>query len=348
MRVEYAAGAVALAVSMAMSPIAAGADPCASSPAKLGVSRVVEVDTARGPRLGQNQYKDIDLLGDKEIVLTFDDGPLRSHTRAVLDALAAHCTKGTFFMVGRMAAIDADMVKDVARAGHTIGTHTYSHRNLATLVPQRAIAEVELGLSTVRKAVGVPIAPFFRFPYLAESKFILAHAQSRGLGVFSIDVDAYDYRTRSPQDVRRNVLGQLATKGKGIILFHDIQPSTARALAGLLDELNARGFKVVHLVAKQPVVTLADYDAMAETELSKTRVASAANPLAKRSVVWPATATTVVPAAGQGPLAAPAPAISSSPAPAAPAAASNSDAAERANARRSEEDLGWRGRIFRN
>ena len=85
---------------------------CASSDA-IGVSRVVEIDTASGPRFGQLQYKDIDFLRDGEVVLTFDDGPLRRHSRAVLDALDAHCTKATFFIVGRMAISDPETLQDL-------------------------------------------------------------------------------------------------------------------------------------------------------------------------------------------------------------------------------------------
>ena len=63
-----------------------------------------------GKLYGGLQYKADDLLKDGEVILTFDDGPLRRYTRRVLKALASHCTKGTFFMVGRMAVADPAMV----------------------------------------------------------------------------------------------------------------------------------------------------------------------------------------------------------------------------------------------
>lgn len=94
----------------------------------LGVERVVEVDTTKGPRLGHVQYKDIDFLRPGEVVLTFDDGPSHQTTPKVLEALRAHCTKAIFFMVGRMAVAYPDMVRTVEEAGHTIGSHTWSHR----------------------------------------------------------------------------------------------------------------------------------------------------------------------------------------------------------------------------
>jgi len=268
------------------------AQECRGRAGAIGVSRVIEIDTASGPLFGM-QYKESDLLQPGEIVLTFDDGPLRPYTQPVLDALTAHCTKATFFSVGRMAVSDPEMVKEIVRRGHTLGAHTWTHRNLKTLVPHRAIAEIELGFSAVRQAAGVPIAPFFRFPYLSDPKAMIAHLQGRGMAIFSIDADSYDYRTRNAGEVHSTILKQLAAKGKGIVLFHDIQPSTARALAALLGDLKARGFRVVHLVPKSSVETLSDYDAMAEQELAKKRAAGA-RPLAKRALVWP-----IAPAPGQ-------------------------------------------------
>jgi peptidoglycan/xylan/chitin deacetylase (PgdA/CDA1 family) len=259
---------------------------CQAGPGMLGVSRVVEIDPSAGPRFGQLQYKD-DLLKDKEVVLTFDDGPLRPYTRLVLDALSAHCTKATFFMVGQMAVADPEMAREVARRGHTIGTHTWSHRNLKALLPSHAQAEIELGLSAVQQAIGQPVAPFFRFPYLADSKALLAQLETRNIAVFSIDEDAYDYRTHNPEVVHRNIISQLSSKGKGIILFHDIHASTARALKGLLDDLKARGFRIVHLVPKSPATTLVEYNDKAVRELARRSAVATANPLVRRSIVWP-------------------------------------------------------------
>ena len=144
---------------------AAAQEACIPGPNALGVSRVAEIDTSAGPRFGF-QYKEQDILADGEVVLTFDDGPLRAYTKPVLEALAAHCTKATFFVVGRMAVADPEMVREYARRGHTVGTHTWSHANLHASTPLKARAEIELGFSAVQQALGKPVAPFFRFPYL--------------------------------------------------------------------------------------------------------------------------------------------------------------------------------------
>lgn len=266
---------------------ATGRPGCPANPAALGVSRVIEIDTQSGPRFGHQQYPDHTILQDGEVVLTFDDGPLRRYTQPILDALDLHCTRATFFMVGRMALSDPAMVKSIMRRGHTVANHTWSHQKLAILSAEQARAEIELGFSAVQRAAGAPIAPFFRFPYLSDPRSSQAYLQARHVGVFSIEVDAYDYRTPAAAGVIKNVLSQLQARRKGIILFHDIQPSSAMALRTLLAELKSRGYRIVHMVPKTTVQTVAAYDARLDPEMRRRDAIVAANPLAKRAVTWP-------------------------------------------------------------
>src|SRR5262249_25580891 len=118
------AGALVLWSTANGTAFAQGACP---DPSKLGVARTVEIDTTRGPGFGFEHYKAYDFLRLKEVVLTFDDGPQVHTTHAILDALAAQCTKATFFSVGWMAAGLPEILRDVAKGGHTIGSHTWKH-----------------------------------------------------------------------------------------------------------------------------------------------------------------------------------------------------------------------------
>ena len=265
-------------------PLPAG---CDNRPNAIGLSRIVEIDTAGGPRLGHSQYKDVDFLQDGEIVLTFDDGPMRRYTKPILDTLDAHCTRATFFSVGRMALADPAMLQETARRGHTIASHTWSHAKFTTLSAAKAKYEIELGNSAVTKALGTPIASFFRFPYLRDTKAAIEYLRSRNLSAISIEVDSQDFRTHNPGQVLRNVVAQLKIVKKGIILFHDIQPATAGALSSLLDNLKAGGFKVVHLISKQPSTTLPEYDAMVVKEIERKRLALAGQLPANRAVAVP-------------------------------------------------------------
>ena len=268
------------------APDAPAVAACATNDKVLGLSRMVEVDTAGGPLFGRVNSGGYDFLHDGEVVLTFDDGPLRPYTRAVLKALDEHCTKATFFMVGRMAVADPDMVREVASRGHTVGAHTWSHAKLQGLAPDKAKDEIELGFSAVAQALHGQPAPFFRFPYLRPTAAAMAYLRTRNVASFTIDVDSRDFRTRDGEAVKRTVLSQLAGARKGILLFHDIQPSTAHALSGILAELKKRGFKVVHLVPKATAPTLPEYDAQAERLIAHRSVTAAKEPMASRAVTW--------------------------------------------------------------
>jgi peptidoglycan-N-acetylglucosamine deacetylase len=280
-RFEVAAIALAAGIVALASP--AWARAC--GPDALGVKRQLEIDAKGGPRLGLMQYPGRDILEDREVVLTFDDGPHKLYTRPILDALDRHCTKATFFMVGQRALGYPDLALDVANRGHTVGTHTWSHADLAKTGRESAISEIELGISAVQKIVGKHAAPFFRFPYLSDPGSAQTYLKSRDTAIFSIDVDSYDFRTRSPTKVVSNVMRQLDAKGRGIILFHDIQPSTAFAINDILSELKRRGFRVVHLVPRQSQTTVADFDRRVPRDAT-TRVAAV--PVSQRGAVSPA------------------------------------------------------------
>ena len=271
---------------------------CRTDGNALGVARTVNLDGTQGPRYGNQQYSDNTILRDGEVILTFDDGPHPLYTKMVLDALEAHCTRATFFMVGFRAMTQPAMVRDIARRGHTVGTHTWSHQDQAKIDPLAARMEIELGISAVQKALGAPAAPFFRFPYLSAPRGMQSYLKSRNTGIFSIDVDSYDYKTRSPTLVIRNVMQQLTAKKKGILLFHDIQPSTAGAMKLMLDELKQRGFQVVHIRPAQGQVTVAEFDKRIDRDYAGRKLASL--PVGQRGVVAPAWEVNVLPPAGAG------------------------------------------------
>lgn len=321
------------------------------APGAIGTSRRIEVDTGGGPRFGNNQYPSADLLKPGEIVLTFDDGPHKQLTPVVLDILDQHCAKATFFMVGQRAVAYPGLVRDVARRGHSIATHTWSHRNLKELSAEGAASEIELGISAVQKALGAPAAPFFRFPYLNDPAHATQHLRQRHTGIFSIDIDSYDFRTRSPTVVMRNVMQQIGSKGRGIILFHDIQPSTAGALGALLSDLKAGGYRVVHLVPKRSQTTLAEFDRRVGQDHPIGKVAELPVPVSQRAAVmpaWePARVVTTPPArvavGQQGPGGPSGDAYRPAPLPVAPLRA----AQERPIPRPRDSD-DWRSTIFRN
>ena len=267
-----AAAAAATAPTLAKSPgsiippeIRADNAPCANENA-LGVARVVEIDTTGGPGFGFEHFKAYDFLRMNEVVLTFDDGPWPTTTPAVLAALSSHCTKATFFPVGKHATWHPDILRQVAEQGHTIGSHTWSHADLSKKSIEEAKEEIEKGVSAVRIALGAPAAPFLRFPSLKHPPELMSYLGERNIGVFSTDMDSFDFKMRKPDQVVKSVMAKLRKFGKGIILMHDFQRVTADGVADLLGELKANGYKIVHMRAKAPVETIATYDAMVAGE----------------------------------------------------------------------------------
>jgi peptidoglycan/xylan/chitin deacetylase (PgdA/CDA1 family) len=237
-------------------------------PDKLGVVRTVEIDTTGAPGFGFEHYKAYDFLRLREVVLTFDDGPQVNTTHAILDALAAQCVKATFFSVGKMAAGLPEILRDVAKAGHTVGTHTWAHIEIRKLKTEEEWkAEIEKGMSAARRAIGGPIAPFFRYPSLKDTPESLEYLKTRNVAVFSTDIDSFDFTLRNPERLVKNVMDKLERKGKGIVLMHDIQPATAKAVPTLLAEMKAKGYKIVHMKPKGELKTLAQYDAMIEKDV---------------------------------------------------------------------------------
>jgi peptidoglycan/xylan/chitin deacetylase (PgdA/CDA1 family) len=251
--------------SAGAAPPSASIAPC-DKPGGLGLSRIVEIDTTGGPGFGFEHFKQYDFLRDKEVVLTFDDGPWPENTPAVLRALADNCIKATFFEIGEHATWHPEITKQVVEAGMTLGTHTWSHKDLARNPYAKDIelakAEIEMGFSAVHNAAGAPIAPFFRFPALQHPPDLLAYMSERNIAVFSADFDSRDFKMRKPEEVIKSVMTKLEKNGKGIILMHDFRRATAEAMPELLRQLKAGGYKVVHLVPHQMVTTLPKYDEM--------------------------------------------------------------------------------------
>ncbi len=254
------APAAAAAPSPAPAPAPVIAKAKCDNPNALGVERIVQIDTTGGPGFGFEQFKAYDFLRDHEIVLTFDDGPWPGNTERVLKALADNCTKAIFFPIGMHAGWHPEILKEVAKAGHTIGSHTWSHKDLTKLTPDEAKAEIEKGIAAVSIALGnKPVGPFFRFPALRNPPEMVKYLGERNIGIFSTDMDSFDFKIRKPEQVIKSVMTKLAKHGKGIVLMHDFQHGTSEAAPELFKQLKAGGYKVVQVVGKTPIEPLPEY-----------------------------------------------------------------------------------------
>jgi peptidoglycan/xylan/chitin deacetylase (PgdA/CDA1 family) len=229
---------------------------CANPDAALGVSRIVEIDATNGPMFGTvtRQAHEPSFLKPNEVVLTFDDGPMPWVTKSILDTLDRFCTKATFFSVGQMALAYPASVREVVARGHTLGSHTYTHPfNMPRMKFDAATSEIEHGIAAVSTAAGTPIAPFFRFTGLSDSVRLLDYLQTRGVATFTVDVVSNDSYIHDPAKLTERTMAEVHQQHGGIILFHDIKTTTAKALPAILARLKAEGYSVVHLTAKRPV-----------------------------------------------------------------------------------------------
>lgn len=254
--------APAAAPSPAPEKRVAAAKPACDNPNAMGVSRTVQIDTTGGPGFGMSQYRDYDFLQPGEVVLTFDDGPWPVTTPMVLAALKAECLQATFFAIGEHAIWHPGVLKQVVAAGQTVGTHTWSHKNLAQKSFQEAKDEIEKGISAVSMMAGTPVAPFFRYPQLRQTAELKAYLAERNIAAFSIDIDSQDFKVKNSDQLVTSIMTQLKKKQKGIVLMHDLHKWSATAVPQLIAQLKANGYKVVHVRAKDTLATLPEYDAM--------------------------------------------------------------------------------------
>ena len=210
---------------------------------------LVVIDTTGGPGFGFLQYKQFDFLTDKEIVLTFDDGPWPT-TPAVLKALSDECTKAIFFPVGKHTTYHPEILRQVFNAGHTVGSHTWSHAHLdgKKMTEPQVREEIEKGFSAVKMAIGAAPAPFFRFPGLGHTQPALGYLASRNISMFSVDVDSNDFKSSGsrPGHPERHDQARQAGQGRhpdarsaeahGDRLADAAAPPQGRRLQGRADE----------------------------------------------------------------------------------------------------------------
>src|SRR4029079_5010740 len=168
------------------------------------------------------------------------------------------------FAVGKHATYHPEILKQVLAAGHTVGTHTWSHVNLKRkqMTEQQVKDEMEKGFSAVKMALGEPPAPFFRFPQLQNNPPAVTYLGTRNVAMFSTDLDSFDFRSNNAEQIINTVMTKVDKLGTGIILMQRVQQRTGEALPTLLRKLKAGGYKVVHMKAKTQFDTLPEYDAM--------------------------------------------------------------------------------------
>lgn len=150
------------------------------------------------------------------VALTFDDGPHPEYTPRLLEALARHGARATFFMVGRQAAAHPAVVAQVAAAGHAIGNHTYDHLPM----PQTPRRERMRQLVACRRAIGPACARLFRPPFGGQSLGSRLDALLLGYTVVAWSMHGEDWAGLSGDSILERIERQL--RPGSIVLLHDM------------------------------------------------------------------------------------------------------------------------------
>jgi len=177
------------------------------------------------------------------IALTFDDGPDPARTPALLDALRELDVKATFFVVGDRVDAHPDLCARIAREGHEVGNHTYSHRYLP-LAPARAVErELRATDRAIADATG-HVPDLARPPYGGRSPWTVRAFARLAKRVVLWDVNSFDWKGKPPSDVAARVCDR--AKAGSIVLFHDTAADrTIATLRLVVPALRARGYELV-------------------------------------------------------------------------------------------------------
>lgn len=191
----------------------------------------------------------------KSLLLTFDDGPHRTHSGEIAAILGQYGVPAVFFQVGsNLGTVDAKGVATLAAsaevsrqlrtAGYVLGNHSLTHAQLSKRTGEALTGEI-LTSDRLLKSVDPSRSPLFRFPYGARSAEAMGVLESASLRSVMWNVDSLDWADPVPRSIADRVMRSVDAEGRGIVLFHDIHERTVRALPIVLDRLIAEGYRFV-------------------------------------------------------------------------------------------------------
>jgi peptidoglycan-N-acetylglucosamine deacetylase len=156
--------------------------------------------------------------GSRQIALTYDDGPNDPHTQRLLEVLARHSVQATFFLIGRFVRERLEMVREIFRAGHIVGNHTFTHPLLIFKSASEIRKEMAECRSALEDAVGEP-SNLFRPPFGGRRPAVLHLARGAGLQTVMWSVTGYDWNALPAAAIESKVAARI--RGGDVILLHD-------------------------------------------------------------------------------------------------------------------------------
>jgi peptidoglycan/xylan/chitin deacetylase (PgdA/CDA1 family) len=202
----------------------------------------------RGSLLGPNLVRlPASAAGRREVCLSFDDGPDPDVTPRVLELLDRYQCKASFFCIGEKATAHPEIVKEIARRGHSVENHSYHHRRVfAFFGLSRLKREVEAAQETITRITGRPPV-FFRAPAGFRSPLLDPVLATRGLRHVSWTRRGFDAVSCDSGQILRRLARGLAAGD--VLLLHDSAPVVLSVLPALLERMAAQGLRSVSLPA---------------------------------------------------------------------------------------------------
>ncbi len=188
--------------------------------------------------------------GSKQIALTFDDGPNDPHTLKLLDVLSKHNVHGTFFLIGRYVRQRPDIAAEVAKRGHVVGNHTFSHPLLTFQPASRIRRELLQCREAIKDSLGEH-SNLFRPPWGGRRPAVFRIARRLGLDPVMWNITGYDWKASSPEFIEQKVEPRI--RGGDVVLLHDgghaafgvDRSATVAAVDRLLTRYEAEGYEFV-------------------------------------------------------------------------------------------------------
>jgi peptidoglycan-N-acetylglucosamine deacetylase len=156
--------------------------------------------------------------GTRQMALTYDDGPNDPHTLRLLEVLARHGVQATFFMLGRYVTQRPDIVRDMVRAGHVIGNHTFTHPLLVFKNEKEIRQELSRCRIALQDAIG-DHSNLFRPPFGGRRPTVLRAARELGFEPIMWNITGYDWNAPPAAEIERKVSKQV--RGGDVVLLHD-------------------------------------------------------------------------------------------------------------------------------
>lgn len=202
-------------------------EPRMDSPKALSGSSVSREDADTG------------LQEKKKIALTFDDGPDSEYTPMLLDGLAERKVKATFFVIGKQAEAQPEVMERLVKEGHLIGNHTYNHVDIRHMTASAAKEEIIKANEVIAKYTGEEPC-FLRPPFGSGSSKL-----EKEIEMIPVlwTIDTMDWSCKNESKICSTVYREI--KENSIILMHDEYPTTVRAALSIIDKLQKDGYEFV-------------------------------------------------------------------------------------------------------